>query len=197
MNPTQQRPSPDSFLRPSNPNQRRYEALRAHFVEGLSPQQAAARLGYTPNSFISLLRDFRAGRLNLFALPQPGPKSAPRKEAARPQVVKLRRQGLSVYEIAEALKDSPTPLNRTGVTEILREEGFARFHPRPHAARGGPSLEPLPRAQKIDFDRIHTAGHTSAAIGTAIFQTYVVPFEVVSVLLTAAVVGAIAVARRD
>src|SRR5207245_8246385 len=88
---------------------------------------------------------------------------APRKEAARPQVVKLRRQGLSVYEIAEALKDSPTPLNRTGVTEILREEGFARFHPRPHAARGGPSLEPLPRAQKIDFDRFPQQFRTEAA----------------------------------
>ena len=56
---------------------------------------------------------------------------------------------------------------------------------------------PFEDSAKIDFDRIHTAGHTSAAIGTAIFQTYVVPFEVVSVLLTAAVVGAIAVARRD
>ncbi len=163
MNSTPQQLTPDFFLRPANPNQRRYEALRAYFVEGLSPQQVAARLGYSLNSFTSLLRDFRAGRLNLFALPQPGPKSAPRKEAARPQVVKLRRQGLSVYEIAEALKASPTPLNRTGVTEILHEEGFARFQPRPHAARGGPSLEPLQRAQKIDFDRFPRQFRTEAA----------------------------------
>jgi transposase len=163
VNPTQPRPSPISFLQPSNPNQRRYEALRAHFVEGLSAQQAAARLGYTPNSFASLLRDFRAGRLNLFVVPQPGPKSAPRKEAARPQVVKLRRQGLSVYEIAQALKDSPTPLNRTGISEILREEGFARFQPRPHAARGGSSLEPLTKAQKIDFDRFPQQFRSEAA----------------------------------
>jgi Transposase DDE domain group 1 len=163
VNLTHQRPPHDFFLRPANPNQRRYEALRAHFVEGLPLRQAAARLGYTPAAFASLLRDFRAGRLHLFSVPQPGPKLARRKEAARPQVVKLRRQGLSVYEIAKALQDSPTPLNRTGVTEILHEEGFARFHPRPYAARGGPSLEPLQRARKIDFDHFPRQFRTEAA----------------------------------
>ncbi|MDP9072424.1 MAG: NADH-quinone oxidoreductase subunit J [Actinomycetota bacterium] len=34
-------------------------------------------------------------------------------------------------------------------------------------------------------------------VGTSIFQTYVIPFEVVSVLLLAALVGAVVVARRD
>ena len=34
-------------------------------------------------------------------------------------------------------------------------------------------------------------------VGTSIFQTYVIPFEVVSVLLLAALVGAVVIARRD
>ena len=34
-------------------------------------------------------------------------------------------------------------------------------------------------------------------VGLAIFQTYVIPFEVISVLLLAALVGAIVIARRD
>jgi NADH-quinone oxidoreductase subunit J len=34
-------------------------------------------------------------------------------------------------------------------------------------------------------------------VGDAIFSTYLVPFEVVSVLLLAALVGAIVLARRD
>jgi NADH-quinone oxidoreductase subunit J len=37
----------------------------------------------------------------------------------------------------------------------------------------------------------------TADVGLAIFQTYVVPFEVVSVLLLAALVGAVVIARRD
>jgi NADH-quinone oxidoreductase subunit J len=38
---------------------------------------------------------------------------------------------------------------------------------------------------------------TSAEVGNSIFQTFVIPFEVVSVLLLAALIGAIVLARRD
>jgi NADH-quinone oxidoreductase subunit J len=38
---------------------------------------------------------------------------------------------------------------------------------------------------------------TSAQVGDSIFQTFVIPFEVVSVLLLAALIGAIVIARRD
>jgi NADH-quinone oxidoreductase subunit J len=37
----------------------------------------------------------------------------------------------------------------------------------------------------------------TADVGNAIFQTYVIPFEVVSILLLAALVGAVVIARRD
>jgi NADH-quinone oxidoreductase subunit J len=42
-----------------------------------------------------------------------------------------------------------------------------------------------------------TATRGTGAVGDAIFSTYLVPFEVVSVLLLAALVGAIVLARRD
>jgi len=41
------------------------------------------------------------------------------------------------------------------------------------------------------------AGRTTADIGDAIFSTYLIPFELVSMLLTAALIGAIVLARRD
>ena len=49
--------------------------------------------------------------------------------------------------------------------------------------------------KKIDLtvERPATSGH----IGEAIFSDYVLPFEVVSVLLLAALVGAVVIARRD
>jgi NADH-quinone oxidoreductase subunit J len=42
-----------------------------------------------------------------------------------------------------------------------------------------------------------TASRGTGAVGDSIFSTYLVPFEVVSVLLLAALVGAIVLARRD
>jgi NADH-quinone oxidoreductase subunit J len=47
----------------------------------------------------------------------------------------------------------------------------------------------------VSFDR--TEGTTTRTIGEVIFTAYVLPFEVVSVLLLAALVGAIVIARRD
>ena len=49
--------------------------------------------------------------------------------------------------------------------------------------------------QEIDFTR--TVGTKSKEIGNAIFSDFILPFEVVSVLLLAALVGAVVIARRD
>ncbi|MGH2731285.1 MAG: NADH-quinone oxidoreductase subunit J family protein, partial [Actinomycetota bacterium] len=40
-------------------------------------------------------------------------------------------------------------------------------------------------------------GTKTRALGEVIFSSYVLPFEVVSVLLLAALVGAVVIARRD
>ena len=74
------RPGHEQFTRPSQANQRRYEALRAYFVEGASAGEVAQRLGYTRASIETLVRDYRQGRLGeLFLAPRPGPKHQPKK----------------------------------------------------------------------------------------------------------------------
>ena len=49
------------FTTPAQVNHRRYEALRAWFVDGLSYQQAADRFGYTRWAMVNLVREWRAG----------------------------------------------------------------------------------------------------------------------------------------
>jgi transposase len=117
------------FTTPAQVNHRRYEALRAFFVDGLTYQQAADRFGYTRWAMVNLVREHRAGRLQLFAPPRkpgPPPGVAPAKDRVRGRVIQLRRQGLSTYEISARLAVEHTPLNRTSVGEILAEEGFGR-----------------------------------------------------------------------
>lgn len=48
---------------------------------------------------------------------------------------------------------------------------------------------------EINFAR--TAGTKAGDVGEAIFSAYVLPFEVVSILLLAALVGAVVISRRD
>src|SRR5215216_3015219 len=147
------------FTTPAQVNHRRYEALRAWFVDGLTYQQAADRFGYTRWAMVNLVREWRAGRLELFAPPRkpgPPPGVAPAKERVRGRVIGLRRQGLSTYEISARLAAEQTPLNRTSVAEILAEEGFGRLLRGPAPAESTSPATPgrdtrLPRAQVIDF----------------------------------------------
>ena len=70
--------------------------------------------------------------------------------------LELRREGLSVHEISARLRAGGTPLNRTGVGQILAEEGFARLLRSPAPAASTSPATPgrdtqLARAAVIDF----------------------------------------------
>lgn len=162
-------PRPGWELLAGQVNQRRYEALRAYLCEGLSLREAADATGYTRAAVASLVRDLRAGRLTIFAPPGvPGRKSAPKKDAARGRVIELRRAGLSVYEISTRLTSEGTPLGRSAVSDILREEGFGRLlrGPAPEAstspATSGRDTR-LPAAGIIDFAALPARTHTTMA----------------------------------
>src|SRR3990172_12383569 len=137
------------FTSPQGVAQRSYEALRAYFVEGLSAAAAAERFGYAPSTLVAMGRDFGAVRGEFFIERRPGPRVAPAKQAARAQVLKLRAQGHSVTEIGAALAGSATPLNRTGVWELLRAEGIERLAPRPAGERGLPLRDHPPRGRGV------------------------------------------------
>src|SRR5260370_33065253 len=114
------------FTAPAQVNQRRYEALRAYFTEGLRYEQAGARFGYTRWAMIDLVRQHRAGKLELFAPPRrpgPPPGTAPAKERARGRVIELRRQGLSAHGISRRLAPRGTPLQRPRRGRILAQGG--------------------------------------------------------------------------
>ena len=154
-----QRDGAEWFTEPDQVNHRRYEALRAFFVEGLTHAQAADRFGYTRWAMVNLVREHRADTLELFAAPRkpgPPPGVAPAKDRARGRVIELRRAGLSTYEISAQLGVEGRPLNRTSVAEILTEEGFGRLlrHPDPVASTSPatPGRDTrLPRTAKLDF----------------------------------------------
>jgi transposase len=117
-----------AFLVPRNPTHRQYEALRAYFVEGLAAKEAAARFGYTPGSFRVLCHQFRQDPDREFFLgPAKGPQTSPKKDSVREQVVALRKQNLSIYDIARVLEERGQTLSAVSIASIVKEEGFARL----------------------------------------------------------------------
>ena len=114
------------FLEPHSTKQRQYEAFRAYFVEGRPSLEVARAFGYTSGSFQVMCHGFRREREPSFFLsPKPGPRSQPKKAAARELIIKLRKQNHSVYEISAILKDRRASLSPTAVREVLKAEGFS------------------------------------------------------------------------
>ena len=149
----QPRSGGEFFAQPVDPTQRRYEALRAYLFEGRTAAEVAQAFGYTVETLNSIVRDFRAGRREFFVSSRPGPKRAPAKERAHARIVGLRAAGHSIDEIALVLGREGIALNRTGIAEVIAEEGFGRLWRRPQALRGAPRREVLPRTGVIDFDK--------------------------------------------
>src|SRR6185437_1447613 len=88
--------------------------------------QAARAFGYTPNSFRVLCHQFRRDPAPaFFATPQLGPRSQPKKSAARQLITALRKQNYSIYDISQTLHEQKRPLSPTAVREVLNDEGFA------------------------------------------------------------------------
>ena len=116
------------FLTPANTAHRRYEALRAYFVDGLSSKQAAGRFGYSPGSFRGLVHQFRLNPRQSFFAPRRAAGNEPgRPDPRRQKVVALRKQNLSVYDISRALERDNITLSPVAVSQILKLEGFARL----------------------------------------------------------------------
>jgi hypothetical protein len=114
------------FCVPTSAKQRQYEALRAYFVEGRPAADVARSFGYSTGSFYVMCSHFRRQQHPCFFLtPQPGPRSQPKKSAARDLIVKMRKANHSVYEISQSLKLHGKPLSPTAVREVLKAEGFA------------------------------------------------------------------------
>src|SRR5881392_178821 len=147
----QPRSGGEFFAQPADPTQRRYEALRAYLFERRPATEVAVAFGYTVETLNSMVRDFRAGRREFFVSSRPGPKRAPLKERAHARIVELRAGGHSIDEIALVLAREGMALNRTGIAEVIAEEGFGRLWRRPQAFRGAPRREQLPRTSVIDF----------------------------------------------
>ncbi len=133
------------FTEPAGPAQRRYEALRAYFLDEMPAAEVADRFGYSTATVHQMATLLRKGKLALFAEARPGPKG-PRKATGtlRARALELRAAGHSVTEIAAALTAEGMPVSAQTVWQILDAEGLPRLGRRDDGRRGPPTrLDPV------------------------------------------------------
>jgi hypothetical protein len=138
------------FTAPAGAAQRRYEALRAYFLEEMPAAEVADWFGYSTASVHQMATLLRKGRLMLFTENKPGPKG-PRKATGelRARVLALRAAGHSVSEIAAALTAEGLPVSAQTAWQILDAEGIPRLPRRDEGRRGPPARLDAVKAAKL------------------------------------------------
>jgi transposase len=116
------------FLFPAHDWQRRYEALRASFVERLPASVVADRFGYSAN-YIHFLRHQFAHDMIDFSEPVPEGKTRRRlvDSVIRKKICNWREHRLSAGEIAQLLSEEGIELSVRTVERVLAEEGYPRL----------------------------------------------------------------------
>jgi transposase len=116
------------FLRPVHDWQKRYEALRASFVDRLPAKVVADRFGYS-QSYVNLLRHQFIHEKIDFSEPVPEGKIKRRKVdgLTRSKICNMREHRLSAGEIVQLLSEDGIELSVRTVERVLAEEGYPKL----------------------------------------------------------------------
>jgi len=169
------------FLSPKTPRQNQYEAVRAYVLDGLPAEQAARRFGFSKSSLLSLLRDFRAGKLVFFPQPASGPKDRRVTPHLRDRICELRRRDLSAVDIVAQLGVEDVRLSASTVERVLKDEGFGKLPRRSAAQRGmGKSNTVIPEvAAHLDLATLEPFRAECQVAGVFFFLPYILESGIV------------------
>jgi hypothetical protein len=183
-------PDASTFLHPTNEWQRRYEALRASFVERLPARVVGERFGYA-QGYVHLLRHlFRHGKIDFSEAPPSGRRSRV-PTAVRAKICAWRGQHLSAGEIAQLLSEEGTEISVRTVERVLSEEGFPKLPRRLRLKVGltvkGASVPESSRAVSVaDLDG---QSFESAAAGVFLFAPFLSQIGILDVVRDAGLPG--------
>jgi len=169
-------PDVNFFTRPVHEWQRRYEALRASFVERLPSKVVAERFGYS-YGYVRLLRHlFTHGKVD-FSEPVPEGKTQQRRAISAEYRANLRgwrERRLSAGEIAQLLSEEGVEVSVRTVERVLAEEGFPKL-PRRTRLKVGLTVkgaEVPARTERVEVAILEGHTYESACGGVYLFAPF-------------------------
>lgn len=130
----------DLFRTPVLAIQRHYEICRSYFLDRTPAEQLAQRFGMHPDSVRAVVRDFAADPdlQRFFVLCRPGRQAAPKRDELTEDILRLRRQGLSLEQIRTQFQGQGRSISASYLYRILASHGLAERAPH-RAATAAPS----------------------------------------------------------
>ncbi len=180
------------FTQPQFEWQRRYEALRASFVERLSHKAVADKFDYSPG-YVRLLRhQFTHGKID-FAEPVPEGKIHRRRVSAetRRKIIDWREKELSSGQITELLSEDGVEVSVRTVERVLAEEGFPKLARRTRIKVGMTvkGAEIPKRSETVSLADVNGQRWNSPSAGVFLFAPFLEQLEIRKVVRKAGLPG--------
>ena len=180
------------FTHPKHDWQKRYEAMRASFVDRLPDKVVADKFGYSHGYFRLLKHHFKTGKID-FSEPIPEGRSARRRvtNATRQKIRVWRGQLLSAGEITELLSEDGVEISVRTVERVLAEEGFSKLPRRTRQKTGFTvkGAEIPARSELISLDDFEGKKFDCGAAGIFLFSPFLAQFNIDKVIKTAGLPG--------
>ena len=180
------------FTHPKHDWQRRYEALRASFVERLPARVIADRFGYT-RGYVNLLRhQFMHDKID-FSEPVPEGRVQRRRVTSdvRRKIRAWREKRLSAGEIAELLSQEGVEISVRTVERVLAEEGFPKL-PRRTRLKIGMTVkgaEVPDHSRSVTIEEMEGERFESDSAGIFLFAPFLAKFDLEKILRSAGLPG--------
>ena len=151
----------DLFRSPALVAQRNYEICKAYYLDNATAEQLAERFCMHPDSVRAIVRDFaRDPDLEqFFVVKQPGRQTAPKRDALTEEIVRLRREGLTLAQIQERLRQQGHSISESYLSRILAGQALpdiARLRPEQaataHQAKDGADIPAAADARLCSFE---------------------------------------------
>jgi transposase len=188
------------FTQPKFEWQRRYEALRACFVERLPYKVVADRFGYSPGYIRVLRHQFTHGKID-FSEPNPEGKITRRRVSAqtRRKIIEYRQNDLSSGQITELLGEEDIEISVRTVERVLAEEGFSKL-PRRTRIKIGMTVKgaDIPkRSEVVSLADLDGQRFNSSSAGIFLFSPFLCQLDIDKVVRAAGLPGSKVIPARS
>ena len=173
------------FSNPITPAQKQYEAIRAVIVDALSIEEVAKKFTYSVSTLYSLIRDVKAGTLELFpSRGLPGPKQRQTPDYISSLIFSYRKLDLSCNDIAERLQQEGYRISKSTVGNMIAESQLPKLQRRTHSERGlTQKNQAIPvRSKPIDFSNLEPFTIDVPACGIFFFLPYIIESGIVDIV---------------
>ncbi len=172
------------FLNPITQRQKQYELIRAIIIDALSIEEASKKFRYQPSTTYSVLRDAKAGKLDLFPEVKKGPKKIKTSDQVVENIISLRNNSSSTLDIESKLKDGGITVSARTIERILKNAGFKKLKRRTFKELGITKKDKIipDRSEQLNFSELEKFQVDCPSVGIFFFIPYIIESGILDIV---------------